>query len=391
MPLVAWALIALSAALIVYAYAGYPLLLALLARLRPRPAAPPPPAHWPAVTVCVPVYNEAHQVGALLENLLALEYPRDRLQILVISDASSDGTDEIVHGFAGRGVELVRQPRRSGKTAAEQLAGPRIRGDIVVNTDASIRLHPAAVRHLVARLEDRSVGVASGRDVSVARSDSDANRGESGYVGYEMGIRALETRVSGIVGASGCLYAIRTPLHRTPLPEHLSRDFASALLARRAGYRAVSVDEAICYVPRAPSLQREYRRKVRTIARGMETLYYLRALLNPMRYGAFAWMLLSHKACRWAAPWAALAGLVGIALLAPAHLWARALLALSCAGIVVGLTGWLLPVRHLPRALSIPAFLLAGNVAALHALKRALHGERAALWEPTRREAVTAP
>lgn len=386
---IAWALVALAAALILYAYAGYPLILAVLARLRPpRPVPAIFPGDWPEVTISVPVYNEARQIRDLLANLMELDYPR--LRVLVVSDASTDGTDEIVARWPDERVDLLRAPRRQGKTANEHMAAAYINSAVVVNTDASIRLHPHSVRHLVARLADPTVGVASGRDVSIGRLESDANAGESGYVGYEMAIRAMETRVSGIVGASGCLYAIRTHLHRAPLPGHLSRDFASALLARRAGFRAVSVDEAICYVPRAPSLQREYRRKVRTIARGMETLYHMRELMNPLRHGAFAWMLLSHKVCRWAAPWAAAIGLIGVVMLAPAHPWALALTALGLVGAALGVIGWMLPGQRLPRLLALPAFLLAGNIAAMHAFLKALRGERAALWEPTRREVAAA-
>ncbi len=402
MDTIAWLLLWFSAALVLYAYVGYPLLLLLLARLRHGPGVPAAADRaaaatlarheWPTVTVCVPVYNERHQAEALAESLLAIEYPREKLQLLVISDASSDGTDDIIRGYAHRGIELVRQPRRAGKTAAEKLACDHIRGDIVVNTDASIRLHPAAVRHLVARLADPTVGVASGRDVSIARSATDSNLGESGYVGYEMTIRALETRVAGIIGASGCLYAIRAPLHRIPLPEHLSRDFASVLLARRAGYRAISVDEALCYVPRAGSLAREYGRKLRTLSRGIETLHHLRALLNPLRYGLFAWMLFSHKVCRWAAPWAVAAGILAVAALAPDFLWARLALAPALVIFALGGLGWTFASRrHLPRLLSVPAFVLAGNLAAMHAVLAAAFGRRSPIWEPTRREVVAAP
>src|SRR5437879_13251472 len=140
-----------------------------------------------------------------------------------------------------------------------------------------------------------------------------------------MGVRDLETGLrggggggGGIVGASGCLYAIRAGLHREFVPENLSRDFAAALIARRHGLRAVSVPEAVCFVPRGASLRQEYRRKVRTMARGLRTLWALRALLNPLRYGLFAWMLWSHKLCRWLVPWAALVALGAVGPLAPA-------------------------------------------------------------------------
>jgi len=403
MDTIAWLLLVFCVALVAYAYVGYPLALVLLARLR-RGHAPPDAARraaaaqlagheWPSVSVCVPVYNERHQAAELAESLLAIEYPSAKLQLLVISDASTDGTDDVIRAYARHGIELVRQPRRAGKTAAEKLACEHIRGEIVVNTDASIRLHPSAVRHLVARLvADPEVGVASGRDVSIARSATDSNLGESGYVGYEMAIRALETRVDGIIGASGCLYAIRAHLHRIPLPEHLSRDFASVLLARRAGYRAVSVDEALCYVPRAGSLAREYGRKLRTLSRGIETLHHLHELANPLRYGLFAWMLFSHKICRWAAPWAAAGAMFAVAALAPDFLWARLALAPALLTVALGALGWTLAGRrNLPRLLSMPAFVLAGNLAAMHAVLAALFGRRNPIWEPTRREVVAAP
>ena len=191
-------------------------------------------------------------------------------------------------------MELIRLPRRRGKTAAENAAVRHARGEIIVNSDASVREPPSALTALIARFGDPTVGVASGRDLSVSTVEGEANQGESGYTGYEMWIRRLETKVAGIVGASGCFYAIRAPLLQQPLPEGLSRDFAAPLTARQHGYRAVSVEEAVVYVPRIASLRREYRRKVRTMTRGMKTCFYKRALLNPLRYRLFAWELFNE-------------------------------------------------------------------------------------------------
>jgi cellulose synthase/poly-beta-1,6-N-acetylglucosamine synthase-like glycosyltransferase len=282
-------------------------------------------------------------------------------------------------------------PRRQGKTAAENAARPHLTGEIIVNTDASVRVHPAAVRHLVAAFGDPSVGLASGRDVSVANLDTPANAGEQAYVGYEMWVRDLETRVNGIVGASGCLYAIRAGLHTGQFPDALSRDFAAALITREHGLRAVSVPEAICFVPRGASLRQEYRRKVRTITRGLGTLAYKRALLNPLRYGPFAWMLFSHKVCRWLLPWAMLALLAALGVLASTSGWARAALAAGGAlGLVAGI-GWLWPERvPMPRPLALPTYLVAGNAAVLHAWLRFWTGRLAPVWEPTRRSALPA-
>jgi cellulose synthase/poly-beta-1,6-N-acetylglucosamine synthase-like glycosyltransferase len=338
------------------------------------------------ITIVVPAHNEERTIARTVEYLLAADYPAHRRQILVVSDASTDRTDAIVAGFRERGVDLLRLQERGGKTAAENAALSHVRGTIVVNTDASVRVHPQALRGLVEAFVDPTVGVASSRDVSAAEGDRQVTAGEAGYVGYEMWVRALETRVYGIVGASGSLYAIRSDLHQTLVPEALSRDFAAALIAREHGFRAVSVDEAICYVPRSVSLRGEYRRKVRTMTRGLETLWYKRRLMNPFRYGAFSWMLVSHKLARWLVPWALVLAVVAVAALALEHGWARiAIATLAVAALVAGVP-WLAPDgRRLPRVVTIPAYVMAGLVAAMHAWINALRGELSPVWQPTSR------
>lgn len=387
-----WTLLGVAAGTVVYTAAGYPLLLRRLAGRKGPGTRSAAPGHTPSVTVVLPAFNEERQIAAAIDALLALDYPGDLLQLLVVSDGSTDSTDTIVEGYASRGVELLKIAERGGKTRAENLAAPHIRGEIVVNTDASIRLHPGSVRALVPWFADPSVGVASGRDVSVGDMETRANVGETGYVNAEMDLRALETRVSGIVGASGSLYAIRKELHLLPVPEGLSRDFSAALTARRHGYRSVSVDDAICYVPRTPSLQREYKRKVRTVTRGMQTLWHNRDLLHPGRHGVFAWMLFSHKLCRWLIPWAGVAGVLGLLLLGLSGMgWAWVPLMLSVPVLGVTLMAWRWPAgRPLPRPVSMPAFAVLSSVAILHASVRALLGSNQAVWEPTRRDVMLA-
>jgi cellulose synthase/poly-beta-1,6-N-acetylglucosamine synthase-like glycosyltransferase len=381
----------------VYAYVGYPVLLKIVARVRPRRTSssaerhtigdtePDEPTQWPFLTLTVPCYNEARNIRATLESLLALDYPADRRQIVVISDASTDGTDDIVREFADHGVELVRLDTRRGKSAAENAAGSVARGEIIVNTDATIRILPHALKALARAFLDPTVGVASGRDVSVGEHEQ-ANSGESNYVGYEMGIRALETRVNSIVGASGCFYGIRTSLYDAQFPESLSRDFASALLAREAGYRAVSVDEAVCLVPRTSTLQSEFKRKIRTMARGLQTLWFKRHLLNPFRYGSFAWMLFSHKLCRWLVyPALPLAAIALVALSVHSVVW-RIVLVLAILGTVIGMIGMRAAQgQRIPRLLKLAGFAWASNLAGLLAWIRVLRNQRAATWEPTRR------
>jgi cellulose synthase/poly-beta-1,6-N-acetylglucosamine synthase-like glycosyltransferase len=371
-----------------YAYLLYPVIL-----LGMRPVWKPPrfggvegEREWPPVTITLAAYNEEKSLEQTLRSLLAIDYPSDRRQIIVVSDASTDRTDEIARSFGADGVELIRLPQRSGKTSAENASRELIRGEIVVNTDATVRIAPEALRPLVAVFEDPTVGVASGRDVSVG-GETTQNGGESGYVGYEMWVRELETRIGGIVGASGCFYASRKTLHGEYVPAGLSRDFAAPLIAREHGYRSVSVADAICFVPRTSSLRREYRRKVRTMARGLDTLYVKRHLLDPRRYGRFAWMLLSHKLARWLVPWAAVVGLAGFVLaVASMSIPVWVITGALGAPILVMVAAWWWPAGvPVPRFVAAPAYVLFGLLAGLLAWMKALRREQKSIWEPTRR------
>jgi cellulose synthase/poly-beta-1,6-N-acetylglucosamine synthase-like glycosyltransferase len=380
-------LVAIPVVSFVYGYFGYPAVLWILTRRsEARPSADAARTVWPMISISLPAFNEQDSIARTLDRLLEIDYPADRRQIVVVSDASSDGTDDIVRTYADRGVELVRVEERKGKTAAEAAAIPHLRGEVVINTDATILIPPASVKPLVQAFDDPTVGVASGRDVSVGSSATEANSSESGYVGYEMWVRSLETRFGSIVGASGCFYAIRRDLHRPEFPADLSRDFASCIIARESGFRSVSVEPAICYVPRTASLEKEYRRKIRTMARGLNTLWYKRALLNPFRYGRFSWMLASHKLSRWLV-WLTWPGaLVGLGLVAWGWPVARPVAALALVGLLLAWIGWRWPGKgRPPRLLVVAGYALASAVAGWKAWMQALGGKRNAIWEPTRR------
>jgi cellulose synthase/poly-beta-1,6-N-acetylglucosamine synthase-like glycosyltransferase len=380
----AFSLAALPVALSIYAYIAYPIALWIASRKRQSETIPHR-SDWPHVSVVIPAYNEEKQIAGAIDALLAQDYPKEQLQILILSDASSDGTDEIVRQYESRGVELLRMPRRGGKTLAENMAIAHLRGEIVVNSDSSIRLHPSAVHELVAHMADPTVGVTSGRDVSISR-DNSANVTEAGYVNYEMRVRALETLTGGIVGASGSCYAIRAELHRIPVRDDLSRDFSAALTARIHGFRSLSLDGAICFVPRTSAVRTEYRRKVRTISRGIETLYVHRALLDPIRYGVFAWKLFSHKVCRWLVPLSIVPGVFGLILLASSHSWAGALLAIGATLALLAMIGVVWPSeRPAPRIVSLPAFAVGANLAVIEGFWRVLARHQDHIWEPTRR------
>ena len=394
-----WLLVlAASAGITLYSYFGYPLLLMLLRTVRRTNAVvATEPAEWPRISITLPAYNAQDTLRPVLDGLVHADYPPDRREIVVVSDGSTDGTDALVRDYADQGVRLIRVEGRLGKTEVENRAMHALTGDIVINTDASVTVRPDAIKRLVAAFADSTVGVASGRDISVASVGSTGEGGEAAYVGYEMWIRDLETDVCGIVGSSGCLYAIRAPLHRRQLPGHLSRDFSSALWARLNGFRAVTVNDAVCYVPRAASMRIEYRRKIRTMSRGIQTLFHHAVLLNPMKHGLFAWLLWSHKLLRWLVPWALLAGAVSVVAIAatawgvtprhPLAPWTAVGLAGLAAGLLLAALGWTWPREKgdAPRLASMAAFFVSGTVAGLIAWLRALRDQRAPVWEPTPR------
>jgi glycosyltransferase involved in cell wall biosynthesis len=370
-----------------YATFGYPAALWIMSRRKDRrEPVSSVGGEWPSVTITVPAFNEAGSIAATLESLLQLEYPADKRQILVLSDASTDGTDDIVGTFASRGVDLVRLEVRSGKTVVENTAFEHAKGELIVNVDATVRVLPTALKPLVAAFADPTVGVASGRDVSVGDSVSDKISHEGSYVGYEMWVRDLETRILSIVGASGCFYATKKALYSRQFPGRLSRDFASALIAREHGFRAVSVPEAVCLVPRGKSLAGELRRKTRTMTRGLATLQHMQHLLDLESHGLFSWMLASHKLSRWLVYASLPFAIAALVALSASHGAARLVLAAGGVVCVAGILGLVWPQRReLPRPLALAAYTTVTLFAGILAWWRFLNEEVDAVWEPTRR------
>jgi cellulose synthase/poly-beta-1,6-N-acetylglucosamine synthase-like glycosyltransferase len=384
--LIGWILIAAPVVLGVYAFVLYPAVVWVWSRLRPEFVLPQDPTSWPAITILIVAYNEERRLRRTIETALAADYPPELIDILVVSDASSDGTDDLVRNFGDPRVRLLRQPERRGKPAGENASGAHVRGEYVVSIDASILIPRDSLKPLVRALLAPGVGLASGRDISVGDETREGNKAESSYVGLEMTLRSFETRVHSIVGASGCFYAARRDLHALPLPEHLSRDFAAASVARAHGYRAVSVDEATCLVPRTPTLKAELRRKSRTMGRGLGTLLYLRAMMNPFRYGSYAFMMASHKLARWLLFPALIGWLIGPLLLVQSAPYTLVL----TLGMIVGLALARLTLtwpdnKRLPKLVAFPGYIFVSIVAGWMAWLHLFKGEKLATWEPTQR------
>jgi cellulose synthase/poly-beta-1,6-N-acetylglucosamine synthase-like glycosyltransferase len=371
----------LAAALVLYAYAGYPLALAALAAVRTRPVAKSDVT--PAVTFIITAYNEEGRIAKKLDNTLKLDYPRERLEILVASDSSSDRTDEVVRAYADRGVRLVRAPVRKGKEAAQKLAVDAARGEILVFSDVATILPAEAVANIVKSFHDPSVGCVSSVDRFIDRDGRPS--GEGAYVRYEMFLRSLETRVNSLVGLSGSFFAARREVCREAWSEDLQSDFNTVLNSMRLGLRGVADPDSIGYYVNLADERKEYERKVRTVLRGISVFMRSLALVNPFRNALFAWQLLSHKLCRWLVPFAMLAALAANAALAPASPFYRTLLVLQVLFYAVAAAGllWKPLMRLAPVRLA--AYFVVVNASILQAWLRYWQGERLVLWEPSKR------
>jgi glycosyltransferase involved in cell wall biosynthesis len=366
-----------AAGLILYAWAGYPLVLAALAAMLDRRVVKR--RITPRVTFIIAAYNEERRLGAKIENTLAQDYPPDRFDVIVASDCSADRTDAIAGEYDR--VRLVRARERRGKEAAQKLALDAASGEIVVFSDVATALPPGAVSSIVANFADPSVGCVSSVDRFV---DADGRvSGEGAYVRYEMWLRTLETRVRGLVGLSGSFFAARREVCR-PWAVDRQSDFSTALNAARLGMRGVLDAETAGYYRNIDDDRAEGGRKARTIVRGLAVLTRNVRLLNPFRYGLFAWQLASHKLCRWLVPFAMIAAAAANALLL-GESWVYtatfaaqvAFYAAAAAGLFTG-----------ARALRIPSFLLRSHAAILIAWWRFACGERMTQWTPSSRLAA---
>ncbi|HEU4597998.1 MAG TPA: glycosyltransferase family 2 protein [Pyrinomonadaceae bacterium] len=371
-----------GAAALFYTYVGYPALVWALSRVRPRPVRRA--ACEPEVTVIITAYNEERDLAAKLENTLALDYPADKLEIIVASDCSSDRTDEIVRSFAARGVRLHRQAERLGKTAAQNAAVELARGEIILFSDATTLYRADVLRALVPNFADSSVGCVAGKLIYVDRTDSAVGQGAKSYWGYETFLKTHESRACSLIGASGCLYAVRRAAY-VPLYHEACSDFIIATKMVEQGLRAIYEPAAVCEEETNRRADKELRMRVRVIAQTYTDLWRHRALLNPLRAGFYAVELLSHKVMRYLVPVFLLLILVSTALLAPRSWFFAALFAGQLLFYAAAALGWLTERAGLRfKLLALPHYFVLANLASVIAFYKFARGERYARWEPIR-------
>lgn len=378
------AVLVISLIVLAYVYAGYPAALRALVRLRGARRVHRAPI-TPPLSVVISAYNERAVIRRKVENTLALTYPRESLEIVVISDASDDGTDDIVREFADRGVRLARQPQRRGKTAGLNHTVPTLKGDIVVFSDANAMYEPDALVHLARNFADAEVGCVTGEARYLTGSAGAADVGERVYWDYEIHIKRLETALGSMVGGDGAIYAIRRVLWKQ-LPENAINDFLNPLQIVEAGWRAVYEPDAVCHEETAGEVRSEYRRRVRIVSRSWRAVFQAPGVLNPARVGLFTWSLISHKMLRW------LSGVfVGAAIVAALSLlWGTVLrwpeLTLTAVLAVAGALGATKGGRRMVGMGGYFATIYAASVAGV---LKGTFGQVSGVWSPPR-QAVAA-
>lgn len=282
--------------LILYCYALYPLTLMIISKF--LTLSMQRSDITPTVSIIISAYNEAHVIKKNIENKLNLNYPYDKLEIIVVSDASIDGTDKIVREFIKDGVILIRQEPRQGKTSALNRAVTTAKGEIICFADANSIWDENSLNKIIRNFADTKVGYVTGKMVYVNSAGNIIGDGCNTYMRYENKLRELETRVGSIVGVDGGIDAVRKRLYE-PMNPDLLPDFVLPLKVIEKGYRVIYEPEAILKEESLDNTKDEFKMRVRVILRSLHALWYMKHLLNPLKFKIFAWQLFSHKALRY--------------------------------------------------------------------------------------------
>lgn len=365
----------LTIGIILYTFFGYPLLAGAAAKWWPRPVRQAPIR--PTVTLLIPAYNEAAVIAAKLNNSLALDYPSDRLTIVVVADGSDDETAVITQQFQPQGIQLYYQPQRQGKIAAVNRVMPHLNSDIVVFTDANAMLEPGTLTAIVRNFADPDVAAVAGAKKVTAG-------GEGLYWRYESYLKQCDSRLSSVMGAAGELFAVRHGLFAPPEQDSIIEDFVMSMRLVADGWRVVYEPEAIAREPAATTLNADWQRRTRIAAGGFQSVRRLPQLLHP-RQGRVAWQYVSHRVLRWAVtPF-----LLPLAYLLNLALWPRPFYQLLLLGqtlfyLLAGWGGWRARQgvrRGLPYTIFFFCFT---NLAALAGFWRYVTNRQPVTWQKVR-------
>jgi len=373
-----------SLAALLYVYVGFMCLLVLIALVRRRPA-----PRWcggePSVSIIICAYNEEKSIVQKIENCLALDYPHDKIEIIVVSDGSTDGTNDILNAYRHPLLRVMFMPQRAGKSACQNRAAQEARNDILFFTDATTMHPPEALRVLLKGFSDPTVGCVTGRPV-FRRDASMTCSGLSRREQYELFLRRKLNDVQTLFGAQDCMYAIPRRIFIPTRPD-LDSGFVGPLQLLAKGYRTVYVFDALAYIERRPpSLQDEFARRSRIVLHGLRGLIYMRRLMNPLRYGFTAVALISSRLLRWLSPVLLLTLFVSNLFLlhrGPAY---GVMLLMQVLFYAAAWTGYRCERkgRHAGALLSVPFYFCMLMCAAVTAMVNLCRGETYQTWQTRR-------
>ncbi len=338
----------------------------------------------PNVTVLITAYNEEKDIRAKLENTLQIDYPKENLEILVASDGSTDKTDEIVREFSARGVKLFHQEGRVGKTVTQNNAVEKTFGEIILFSDATTMYQSDVLNVMLPNFADETVGCVAGKLVYVDSSASGVGQGAKSYWNYETFIKENESRACSLIGASGCLYAVRQSAYQ-PMYAEACSDFLICTILYRQGLRSVYEPNAVCFEETNQRTDKEMQMRVRVISQTFTDLWRNREMMNPLKSGFYAIELISHKVLRYAVPVFLIAAFISSAVLIFSSFFYEIVFLLQTAFYFIAFLGWILEKSVGKIGIfAIPHYFVLANLASVLGFYKFLRGERYASWDPIR-------
>ena len=373
---------------------GYGILLYTLVKLKELTVKPvkrqlPPDKLLPDVTLFITAFNEEDVVDEKMRNCLKLDYPEDKLHIVWTTDGSNDSTNERLKAWPQATVHF--QPLRQGKTAAMTRGMTLVDTPLVVFTDANTMLNREAIREIVLAFEDPGVGCVAGeKRIAVQEKDGAAAGGEGIYWKYESTLKALDARLYSAVGAAGELFAIRRELFTVMEPDTLLDDFILSLRIAMQGYKIAYCTRAYAIESGSADMGEEQKRKVRIAAGGLQSIWRLRELLNPFRYGVLSFQYISHRVLRWSVAPVLLFALlplnVAILLMGGSPIWYGTILALQVLFYILAMGGYYLSARQIKnKLLFIPYYFLFMNINVMKGVNYLRKMKGTGAWEKAQR------
>lgn len=371
---------------VLYSYIGYPFFIFILSifvnnQVKKRNIEP-------YVSILITAYNEEKDIEKKLENCFQLDYPKDRLEIIVASDGSTDSTDDIVKGFEknvyGIRVVLHRVEGRLGKTAAQNSAVKIAKGEIIVFSDAASMYDPGALKALVKNYADHSVGAVSGQYNYITEGASSAGLATKIFWNLENFIKSKQTKIRTITGCCGCIYSVRKSLY-TELPPEIISDLVEPLTILQKGYRIVFEPNALATEEPAGDTADEFKMRIRVIVRGMNGMLFVRSLFNPFKYPFIAFQLISHKLLRWLVPVFAIIIFISNALLVTVNLFYFIIFILQLLFYILAIMGYFLEKKGIHKIyFYLPLYFCTVNLASLISIFRVMRKENVVTWQTKR-------